>query len=39
MRIDSDAEAFNVVIDVDADLDGVEFDRKHYARRILRRLL
>lgn len=39
MRIDSDAEAFNVVIDVDADLDGVEFARKHYARRILRRLL
>lgn len=39
MRIDSDAEAFNVVIDVDADLDGVEFARKHYTRRILRRLL
>jgi len=27
------------VIDVDADLDGVEFARKHYTRRILRRLL
>ena len=39
MRVDSDAEAFNVVIDVDADLDGVEFARKHYTRRILRRLL
>jgi predicted acyl esterase len=39
MRIDSDAEAFNVVIDVDADLDGVEFARKHYTQRILRRLL
>jgi predicted acyl esterase len=39
MRIDSDAEAFNVVIDVDADLDGVEFSRKHYTQRILRRLL
>ena len=39
MRIDSDAEAFNVVIDVDADLDGDEFARKHYAQRILRRLL
>jgi predicted acyl esterase len=39
MRIDSDAEAFNVVIDVDADLDGVEFARKHYTSKILRRLL
>ena len=39
MRVDSDAEAFNVVIDVDADLDGVEFSRKHYTQRILRRLL
>jgi hypothetical protein len=39
MRIDSDADAFNVVIDVDADLDGVEFARKRYNRRIQRRLL
>ena len=39
MRIDSDAEAFHVVIDVDADLNGVEFARKHYTRKILRRLL
>ena len=39
MRIQSDAEAFNVAIDVDADLDGVEFARKRYDKRIQRRLL
>ncbi len=39
MRIDSDASAFNVVIDVDADLDGAEFARKQYTSKILRRLL
>lgn len=39
MRIHSDTEAFNVTIDVDADLDGVEFARKRYNKRIQRRLL
>ncbi|MFM7819278.1 MAG: hypothetical protein ACKPAF_00250, partial [Actinomycetota bacterium] len=39
MRVQSDAEAFNVTIDIDADLDGAEFARKRYENRILRRLL